>query len=320
MHTAIIVDDERIVRSSIQCFMEKNAPAFRVAGCFSDGTHALQFLSGTSVDLVITDIRMIQMSGLALSAEIRRRWPDTHIVIISGYSDFEYARQAIQYGVQSYILKPIDFDELARCLAMVDEKLKKGALRQNDAAQENAELYLYYLLSGLFQTKDDIYLAQNHLSLPFLLERGAACVFDCMVTDEKAVRDYGKEALSVDIKTALGEEITDFWLYFVARKDNHHYFLAISESRSAIMDLCKLQNAIGRRLDLPCAILSVLRADNLLALARTAQGHWFSHMLRQAMHRMEVDGASYRAHPVDERKTAEGQPLAEKIKQYVDLN
>lgn len=131
MYTAIIVDDERICRTSLQSFMEKNTTGFTVCAAFPDGSHALDYLAENAVDLVITDIRMLQVSGLELSRQIHDRWPNTNIIIISGFSDFDYARRAIEYGVRRYILKPIDFAELAACLAEVASKL--DAARRQDA-------------------------------------------------------------------------------------------------------------------------------------------------------------------------------------------
>ena len=114
MYPLIIVDDEEITRIAISGYIQKKHPAFQVAGIFSNGADALRFLQEHPVNVVITDIRMPRMDGLELVAHIHENHPGIFVIIISGYSEFEYARKAIRYGVVNYLLKPLDFAELSR--------------------------------------------------------------------------------------------------------------------------------------------------------------------------------------------------------------
>ena len=75
-------------------------------------------------DVLITDIKMPFMDGLALSSLVNKELPGTKIIIISGYDDFEYARQAIRIGVEQYLLKPITKATLTATLSEVRRKLK----------------------------------------------------------------------------------------------------------------------------------------------------------------------------------------------------
>ena len=72
--------------------------------------------------MVITDIRMPDINGLQLLQYIYEELPDTKVIMISGYEDFSYARQALKYKARGYVLKPIDTDEL---LEIVDEIIKE---------------------------------------------------------------------------------------------------------------------------------------------------------------------------------------------------
>jgi YesN/AraC family two-component response regulator len=110
----LIVDDEPLTRN----FLFEKIPAlnsvYEVAGCCGDGKEALDFLFRTEipVDLVLTDIKMPVMDGLEFLRQARKSFPHIPVVILSGFGEFDFARQAIQYGVSDYILKPIVNREL----------------------------------------------------------------------------------------------------------------------------------------------------------------------------------------------------------------
>jgi len=107
MYSLLIVDDEEIVRRGLAETLDWESLGFRVSGTARNGKEALDILECGGVDAVLADIRMPHMSGLELAAEIRVRHPDTRVVILSGYDDFEYARTAIEQDVFSYLLKPL---------------------------------------------------------------------------------------------------------------------------------------------------------------------------------------------------------------------
>jgi two-component system response regulator YesN len=123
MYTVLLVDDEPLVRSAIKEKIQWNQLGFELAGTCEDGKQAVDFIEHRPVDLVLTDINMPFMDGLELSRYLHMEYPDTAIVIFSGFSEFEYARNAIQYGVMEYILKPVTARELTEVL----EKVEKAA-------------------------------------------------------------------------------------------------------------------------------------------------------------------------------------------------
>lgn len=89
---------------------------FEVAGCLEDGTEALEWLESHSVDLVVTDIVMCNMSGLELARALWERGYPARVVLLSAYGEFDYARQGIAYGVAAYLLKPVRHEELLTVL------------------------------------------------------------------------------------------------------------------------------------------------------------------------------------------------------------
>jgi|GEM_PF-3470377 len=124
MYKAIIVDDERIVLEGLKNTFKWEEYGFRVCGLAENGEEALNILETTSSNLVVTDIRMPDMDGLELTGKIKDRYPYIHVIIISAYSDFEYAQQAISYGVSGYLLKPLKDTELGKLLHKIKADLE----------------------------------------------------------------------------------------------------------------------------------------------------------------------------------------------------
>lgn len=119
----ILADDEEEVLESIHRNLDWNKYGFEVAGTFFNGRDVLEFLETQEADIVITDIRMPFMDGIELSKHISERYPQMKIIIISGYGDFHYAKEAISCRVMDYILKPINARELGEVLQRVHETL-----------------------------------------------------------------------------------------------------------------------------------------------------------------------------------------------------
>lgn len=131
MYNLIIVDDEPIMWRTLSAYIENNISSFSVDATFSDAFFALDYIKSNPVDVVITDVRMPQMSGLDLAKHIHQTIPSCHTIIISGYREFDYAKEAIKHNVFNYLLKPIDFDELHDCLLQIEKRLSNIAAIHN---------------------------------------------------------------------------------------------------------------------------------------------------------------------------------------------
>jgi len=122
----ILVDDEMFARKGLAGLIPWEKYGFEVAGEAEDGEEALEMIGRLSPDVVVTDIRMPVLDGLEMIREAQERgYRDTHFIIISGFGDFKYAQQAVRFGVQDYLLKPIDEYELIACLVRIGEQLKR---------------------------------------------------------------------------------------------------------------------------------------------------------------------------------------------------
>ena len=123
MYKVLLVDDEILVREAISAKIEWEQIGFELVGDCENGKDAIEFVKEHPVDLVLTDICMPYIDGMGLSRYLYENMPQTKIVIFSGYSDFEYAKQAIQYKVAEYLLKPVTAKELTEVLIRIREKL-----------------------------------------------------------------------------------------------------------------------------------------------------------------------------------------------------
>ena len=128
MYKVILVDDEALIREAISKNVPWEEAGFELVGTAENGQEALKLIEECQPDLVLTDIFMPVMDGLALSAHIQANCPDVKVVIISGYDDFEYAKQAIKYEVVDYIIKPITSYELVEELKMIRTKINSTKL------------------------------------------------------------------------------------------------------------------------------------------------------------------------------------------------
>lgn len=111
-YRVVVVDDEDIVREAVRASIPWNRYQVEVVASLANAPDAISWLEHDQADLVITDIRMPVIDGLALVEILRAKNPDMEFIIISGYADFEYARQAMRFGVRDYLLKPVDTNTL----------------------------------------------------------------------------------------------------------------------------------------------------------------------------------------------------------------
>lgn len=139
----IIVEDEIAVRRGLECFMPWSELGFEVADTFGDGLEAFEYLKNNPCDVVLTDIMMSGMDGLEMTKRLRELYPDILIIILSGYSHFEYAQLALRYKVSNYLLKPVDEEELIDVFEKLKEELENRKRRlfcREDQAQKKLSI------------------------------------------------------------------------------------------------------------------------------------------------------------------------------------
>ena len=122
----LIVDDEEKVCQLIEYIIDWHSYGIEIIGVANDGQTAYELIAQDTPDIIITDIRMPMYNGIELIKKTRELNINVSFIIISGYSQFEYAKSAIQYGVANYLLKPIQKKEL---VATIERILKKYELK-----------------------------------------------------------------------------------------------------------------------------------------------------------------------------------------------
>lgn len=128
--TVFVTEDEPIILGNIVKKVERAGESVRVCGQATTGEDTLKKFQETLPDILITDIEMPGMNGLDLIRRVRESYPQIHIVILSGYSNFEYARTAIKYGVDDYLLKPASQDEISRLLDKISAPILESRRQQ----------------------------------------------------------------------------------------------------------------------------------------------------------------------------------------------
>ena len=112
MLNVFLVEDEAVIRNSIVKSIDWEKEGFELVGSAGDGELAWPQIRETRPDILVTDIRMPFMDGLELSKLVKKEFPHTKILILSGFNEFDYAKQAIEIGVSDYLLKPVSADKL----------------------------------------------------------------------------------------------------------------------------------------------------------------------------------------------------------------
>ena len=142
MLTALIVEDESLMREYLMMNLNNIHNQWVAAACARDGIEATALLNEQHFDLVITDIKMPRMGGLELATHISSNIPNTDIILLTGYDEFNFARTAIRIGVADYLLKPLRDGELHSILDRLASKRNNsdmnGDLTKNITLQSQA--------------------------------------------------------------------------------------------------------------------------------------------------------------------------------------
>lgn len=135
MFNVLLVDDEVPALNYLEAIIKQFLPDFRVAARAENAMDALDILTKEPMDVLVADINMPgSMNGISLVTQARQQYPGLHILIVSGYAEFEYARGAMLAGVEEYLLKPVSIDSLRKVMEkMLISLEEERAARRNQA-------------------------------------------------------------------------------------------------------------------------------------------------------------------------------------------
>lgn len=125
MFKVILADDEPRILQALEQRVDWSSLGLEIAGTATNGQEGLELVTTYAPDLLVTDIRMPGLNGIELAKAARRTRPEIEIILISGFSEFSYAREGIELGVLGYLLKPIQQAELEDLLHRAVDALKK---------------------------------------------------------------------------------------------------------------------------------------------------------------------------------------------------
>ncbi len=155
--TVLLVDDDYLVLQDLQSIIDWNALGFQITGSASNGRTALAMLRRQVPDLIITDISMPVMDGFDFVENVQREFPETYVMFISSYADFDYAKRAMRDGIRDYLLKnELTAQSLTEQLLHVRETLH--------AQSKTRSLNLRFLLEAYFESSEDAGLPESLLS------------------------------------------------------------------------------------------------------------------------------------------------------------
>lgn len=164
----LVVDDEHILRTRLKSVLEQSGLPLSAVFTAENALNAIECIEKEQPQIVITDIRMPIMSGLELATHIHTHYPQIKVILVTGYSDFEYARTAIQNNVFEYLLKPIDSENLIAVILRAQKEIESAEKNErlfkvfkehfSDNLQSARRQFVENLLfrSGVFQNADDL--------------------------------------------------------------------------------------------------------------------------------------------------------------------
>jgi len=168
----VIVEDEIRIREGLAKLIRKIAPNYQVVGEAEDGLACIRIIEETRPDLVITDIRMPDMDGLAMLNRLKEKAVRARIIVLSAYSEFAYAREAIKIGVCEYLLKPINIADLTRSLKNAEEAISTERDSRAAGGSRSLESVLHSVLSGDGTITDD---EEARMAERFLTDANGSC-------------------------------------------------------------------------------------------------------------------------------------------------
>ncbi len=250
MYKVFLVEDEIVIREGIKNKIHWEDEGFIIVGDESDGELAYPIIISEQPDILITDIKMPFMDGLELSKLLKKEMPQLKIIIISGYSDFGYAQQAIDIGVSEYLLKPITSGKL-----MTAVKNAAVAIEKERSDKQILEQYKFLVYQKQREKRTDFFnaLVSGKMSLSQIIEQEKElgidmvarvfCVFLFQFKGQEDMYEYSNDivqsetrmtqALSTFPNIKIFERGMDGWAFILLGENE----LQINESTK---ELCNL--------------------------------------------------------------------------------
>lgn len=231
----LIVDDEKNIAEGIGFLIGKLVPECQVVGIAFSGDEGIAAAKAKHPDIILTDIRMGDMDGLAMIEQLKSKGLTSHFIVISGYADFAYARTAIHLGVEEYVTKPVEEEELAeavrRCIKKIaDEQADTAKKREMEMTiqtygQDMLEYRIKDLLIGPEGKRKETLEELKELGFPADYKSYACAIVDWGM--EEADGQTWKDAL----KKLAGRELSDFSVQYLIPYEKEEIILLLASGQ-----------------------------------------------------------------------------------------
>ena len=215
MYKIVIADDDAILLKGISTAFDWENLGIQVVASVDDGDKALAAVEETQADIILTDIKMTNMDGLELAEKLKEKYPEVHVVIMSAYDDFEFARRALRLEVNDYLLKPVELEQLSEIMKHIVHKKnqKRSSLQVEKIVSMQGEALAETFFQNLISNRYD---REMYQQLEPLYIKGEYCwtVIE-IILDSGEKMSVGIDMLS-DIMKAYGYPlISVFDRYYV---------------------------------------------------------------------------------------------------------
>lgn len=214
MYKLVIVDDEKQIREGLKRFVDWEAMGFTVTETFADGKEVIEYLDYMVPDVILTDIKMNNVSGLEVAGFVHENQLDCVVAFISGYSEFEYAVRGMEYGVKEYLFKPTELAEVKKSFGKIkhilDEKAERYARedkekkRTQQAIRQLNERFFSDIIMGAVNSEEYIRSSMSILYPELDVEKAPCFLADIYIEDYahfmKEVWQYGYDQLEVNLR------------------------------------------------------------------------------------------------------------------------
>ncbi len=310
MLKVFLVEDESSIRENLRDNIMWQQYGYQFAGEASDGEMALPLIRKSKPDVLITDINMPFMDGLALAGIVKQEFPQIKIIIISVHDDFEYAQRAIAVGVERYLLKPISRSALQRVLLEIREKIEEERKQDNyrDKFKEDMQEYEQFSRRIFFEKVFEGHLSVQEIyeqAQKFSLEMDAASYNLAMVSlrEKRSMEEHSRESRLLAGKR---EELTRYFQrypeYLMFRWNINTYGILLkgeeeqmeelkSKCREAIVRICSGDDS---EMEWCCAIGEPVKRLSMLPQVYSKVNHMMSYrFLKPGQHILTMETAGF---------------------------
>lgn len=267
----LVVDDDMIMRSNIQIMIDWETKGFSLCGEVSNGFQAIEEIKKKCPDIVITDMRMPIMDGVALIEHIRNNFPEISVIALSGYSDFEYVRNSMINGAVDYILKhQLNEQTLTNALNSAVKSIKKNKdangnmqmleMQSSEDSRELKEYFINQLVTAEYDDFDTVIKKIKLLNLNISIKNLVVVVaeVDDYTDIAKRYEKNKQRVLFHSFINILNEVVSDYYNATVSYIDRGRFVIIISNFESygyylprqlkEVIDRCQL--SINRYLNI----------------------------------------------------------------------